>query len=180
MVVWGITVVGRWLMVNLSLFYDLYTTTLAWFEGHGIPVAEPLAEQFNVRALVGLFQDILAHLNGLIGFSLMVLVFTMLGLLEVGDFRQKLQSMHDGEKGARILEALTRISRKFRKYILVRTFASVLTGIAVWAFTYTLNVEPASAWDVIAFALNYIPVLGPCWLPYYRHYSLRHSLTPGR
>ena len=160
-VTWGITIVGRWLMANISLFYDLYSTTLAWLEGHGIPVAEPLAEQFNVRALVRFFQDVLAHLNGLLGFSLMVLVFTMLGLLEVADFRQKLQSMRDADKGARILEAFARISHKFRKYILVRTFASVLTGGAVWAFAYGLNVEPASAWGVIAFALNYIPVLGP-------------------
>lgn len=160
-VAWGITVVGRWLMANIGLFYDLYSTNLTWLESHGIPVAEPLAEQFNVRALVRLFQDILAHLNGLVGFSLMVLIFTMLGLLEVGDFRQKLQSMHDAEKGASILEALTRISSKFRKYILVRTFASVLTGLAVWAFAYALGVEPAPAWGVIAFALNYIPVLGP-------------------
>ena len=161
MVAWGITVVGRWLMVNIGLFYDLYSTTLAWLEGHGIPIAEPLAEQFNVRALVRLFQDVLSHLNGLLGFSLMVLIFTMLGLLEVSDFRQKLLSMHDAEKGANILEALTKISSKFRKYILVRTFASVLTGVATWAFAYSLNVEPASGWGVIAFALNYIPVLGP-------------------
>ena len=161
LVAWGISVVGRWLMAYTGRFYDLYAMTMAWFDGHGLAIAEPLAEQFNVLSLIRLFQDVLAHLNGLLGFSLTVLIFTMLGLLEVGDFRHKLQALHDGEKGARILTAVTNIGRKFRKYLLVRTFASVLTGVVIWAFATALNIELASAWGVIAFALNYIPVLGP-------------------
>lgn len=160
-VAWGISVVGRWLMANTGRFYDLYAMTLAWFDGHGMAIAEPLAEQFNVMSLIRLFQDVLAHLNGLVGFSLTVLIFTMLGLLEVGDFRHRLQSLRDREKSNNILAATTRIGGKFRKYLLVRTFASVLTGFVVWAFAYALNIELASAWGVIAFALNYIPVLGP-------------------
>ena len=161
LVAWGIGVVGRWLMANLSLFYDLYNNTLAWFEGHGILLAEPLAERFNVLSLVRLFQDILARLNGLLGFAVMVLIFTMLGLLEVGDFRHKVRALRHGTDGERLLEVITGIGRKFRKYILVRSFASLLTGLAVWAFAHVLGVEPASAWGVIAFALNYIPVIGP-------------------
>ena len=161
LVAWGIGVVGRWLMANLGLFYDLYGKTLAWFEGHGILLAEPLAERFNVLSLVRLFQDVLARLNGLLGFAVMVLIFTMLGLLEVGDFRHKVRALRHGTDGERLLEVITGIGRKFRKYILVRSFASLLTGLAVWAFAHGLGVEPASAWGVIAFALNYIPVIGP-------------------
>jgi predicted PurR-regulated permease PerM len=60
-----------------------------------------------------------------------------------------------------MLEATQSISSKFRKYLLVRTFASILTGLVVWAFAWALDIELAAAWGVIAFALNYIPVLGP-------------------
>jgi predicted PurR-regulated permease PerM len=43
----------------------------------------------------------------------------------------------------------------------VRSFASVLTGLVVWIFALAAGLELAAAWGAIAFALNYIPFLGP-------------------
>lgn len=158
---WGIGMVGRWLIANMGRFQELYGHTTEWLDGHGILLAGQFAERFNALSLVRLFQDIVARINGLVGFSVMVLIFTMLGLLEVRDFQQKIQAMNNALTGDRILEAAARISHKFRKYLLVRTLASILTGFVVWGFTYALDIELAAAWGVIAFALNYIPVIGP-------------------
>ena len=158
---WGIGMVGRWLIANIGRFYSLYAQTTEWLDGHGILLAAQFTERFNVLSLVRVFQDIVARINGLVGFSVMVLIFTMLGLLEVRDFQKKIKAMDIAMSGDRTLEAIARISRKFRKYLLVRTLASVLTGIVVWGFTFALNIELAAAWGVIAFALNYIPVIGP-------------------
>lgn len=161
MISWGLGMVGRWLVANLGRFYALYGQTAEWLDGHGIFLTEQLGERFNVLSLVRMFQDIALRINGLVGFSLMVLIFTMLGLLEVGDFKHKLQTLRHGMSADRMLEATASISRKFRKYLLVRTLASILTGLVIWGFTWSLNVELATAWGIIAFALNYIPVLGP-------------------
>ncbi len=159
--VWSLGMVGRWLAANIGRFYALYAQTTEWLDGHGIFVAGLLGEHFNVLALVRLFQDVAARVNGLVGFALMVIIFTMLGLLEVGDFRLKLRALHHSARADRVLGAIATIARKFRKYLLVRTVASILTGIVVWAFALALNVELAAAWGVLAFALNYIPVIGP-------------------
>ena len=43
----------------------------------------------------------------------------------------------------------------------IRTLTSVLTGLAVFAFTLSIGLELAIAWGVISFVLNYIPYLGP-------------------
>jgi AI-2 transport protein TqsA len=161
MTAWGIGMVGRWLIANIGRFHALYGHTTEWLDGHGILLAGQFTERFNVLSLVRLFQDIVARINGLVGFSVMVLIFTMLGLLEVGDFKQKIQATNNVLTGDRILEAAARISHKFRKYLLVRTLASILTGIVVWGFAFALDIELAAAWGVIAFALNYIPVIGP-------------------
>ena len=161
MIAWGIGMVGRWLMANIGRFYVLYGMTTEWLEGHGIRIAGPLSGRFNVLSLVRMFQEVAVRINGLVGFSLMVLIFTMLGLLEVGDFRQKLQALRNGALAERMLAATASISGKFRKYLLVRTLASILTGLVVWGFTFALDIELAAAWGVIAFALNYIPVIGP-------------------
>ena len=161
LITWGLGMVGRWLIANIGRFYVLYGQTTEWLDGHGIFLTSQLGERFNVLALVRMFQDIALRINGLVGFSLMVLIFTLLGLLEVGDFKHKLQALHHGMSADRMLEMTANISRKFRKYLLVRTVASILTGVVVWGFTLALNIELAAAWGVIAFALNYIPVIGP-------------------
>ena len=38
---------------------------------------------------------------------------------------------------------------------------SILTGVVVWSFALVAGIELATAWGVIAFALNYIPFIGP-------------------
>jgi AI-2 transport protein TqsA len=45
--------------------------------------------------------------------------------------------------------------------MLVRTLLSVLTGLAIWGFALLAGLEPAAAWGLLAFALNYIPFIGP-------------------
>jgi AI-2 transport protein TqsA len=43
----------------------------------------------------------------------------------------------------------------------VRTLMSVLTGALVWLFALAVGLPLAAEWGVIAFALNYIPFIGP-------------------
>ena len=38
---------------------------------------------------------------------------------------------------------------------------SVMTGLLVWAFASVAGLQLAAEWGVIAFALNYIPFIGP-------------------
>lgn len=45
--------------------------------------------------------------------------------------------------------------------MLVRTLMSVLTGLLVWAFARLAGLSFAAEWGAIAFALNYIPFIGP-------------------
>ena len=44
--------------------------------------------------------------------------------------------------------------------MLIRTLASVATGVAVFVFTLSVGLELAVAWGVISFVLNYIPYVG--------------------
>ena len=60
-----------------------------------------------------------------------------------------------------MLTAGAQITRKFQKYMLVRTVASILTGLAVWLFVLLIELELSSAWGVLSFALNYLPYIGP-------------------
>ncbi len=101
------------------------------------------------------------RLNSFAGFALLVFIFVMLGLLEVEDFNKRLVAPAAQPYGMRILAANRVIGTKLRRFMTVRTLASVLTGLVVWLFALGTGLELATAWGAIAFALNYIPFLGP-------------------
>ena len=44
--------------------------------------------------------------------------------------------------------------------MLIRTLASLLTGLAVFAYALSMGLELAIAWGVISFVLNYVPYIG--------------------
>ena len=60
-----------------------------------------------------------------------------------------------------LLDGSAATAAKFRKYMLVRTQMSVVTGLLVGAFAWIAGLPFAFEWGVIAFALNYIPFIGP-------------------
>ncbi len=160
-VAWGFGKLAQWLFANAGRFQLIYTDWTEWLEGHGIAIAGPLADRFNVTWLVGFTQSVAGRLNSFAGFAILVFVFVMLGLLEVEDFNKRLQAPGAQPYGEAILVANRAIGVKLRRFMVVRTFASILTGLVVWMFAFVAGLELATAWGAIAFALNYIPFLGP-------------------
>lgn len=160
-VAWGFTKLGHWLFLNAGRFQIIYLDWVNWLEEHGIAIAGPLTDRFDVTWLVGFTQNMAGRLNSFAGFAVLVFIFVMLGLLEVQDFNRRLRSSAAQPYGQRILAANRDIGAKLRRFMVVRSFASVLTGLVVWGFALVAGLELAAAWGAIAFALNYIPFLGP-------------------
>jgi predicted PurR-regulated permease PerM len=50
---------------------------------------------------------------------------------------------------------------KFRHYLLIRTLMSMVTGVLVYALATVAGLKLAVEWGAIAFALNFIPFIGP-------------------
>jgi AI-2 transport protein TqsA len=161
LIAWGFARVGRYIVIDAGRFQVLYGHIAEWLDGHGIAVAGLWAEHFNVGWLIRLFQQATIRLNGMLSFSLVMLIYVMLGLLEVDDAAGKLRAAEAGEFGRVLLAGGAETAAKFRRYMLVRTLMSVMTGLLVWGFAALVGLPLAAEWGVIAFALNYIPFIGP-------------------
>lgn len=159
-IVWGFTRVGQWLIANTARLEAAYLGWGDWLEGHGIAIAGPITEKFDVTWFVGFLRATAQRLQSSAGFAGLVFVFVMLGLLEVDDFNNRLKRPAAQPYGIKILRANAAIGRKLRRFMLVRSFASVLTGLGIWIFALGTGLELAAAWGAIGFALNYIPFLG--------------------
>jgi AI-2 transport protein TqsA len=159
--VWGFGRVGRSLIADAARYQTLYEAMVMWLEGHGISVADLWAEHFNVRWLLRVTQHITGRANTMLSFSLVAMVYVILGLLEVDDIRRKIEALDNREIARVLLDGSAATAAKFRKYMVVRTQMSAVTGLLVGAFAWITALQFALEWGMIAFTLNYIPFIGP-------------------
>lgn len=160
-VVWGFSHVATWVFQNTGRFQALYGQAAEWLEGHGFVLASLWAEHFDVRWLLRLFQDVTGRLQGLASFLVFTFVYVLLGLLEVDAMASQVRRLSDTGRAPFLAPALADLAGKLQTYMAVRTLMSIATGAVVWVFTLTAGLELALAWGAIAFALNYIPFIGP-------------------
>jgi predicted PurR-regulated permease PerM len=160
MVVWGVSRVAGWLVGNAARFQSLFDFKADWLEQHDIFIGQLAMEHFSVGWMLRLFQGLTLQLQGYLSFGFVVFIFLMLGLLEVDLSHGKLAALPH-QTGQTIIRAATETAAKLRRYMLVRTLMSILTGLVVFGFAVAAGLDLAMEWGVIAFALNYIPFIGP-------------------
>jgi AI-2 transport protein TqsA len=160
-VAWGFSLIAEWLAQNAGRFQSLHLAATTWLQAHGISVSGFLGNRFDVGWIVRLVQDVASRMSSFAGFFLLVVILTLIGLLEVDEFKHRLQTLDDRAKGQALLRVAQAIAVKLRKYMLVRSLASVLTGVLIFAFTLFAGLELAAAWGIMAFTLNFIPFIGP-------------------
>jgi predicted PurR-regulated permease PerM len=160
-VAWGFSLIAEWLAQNAGRFQSLHLAATTWLQAHGISVSGFLGNRFDVGWIVRLVQDVASRMSSFAGFFLLVVILTLIGLLEVDEFKYRLQTLDDRAKGQALLRVAQAIAVKLRKYMLVRSLASVLTGVLIFAFTLFAGLELAAAWGIMAFTLNFIPFIGP-------------------
>jgi predicted PurR-regulated permease PerM len=159
--IWGFGRVGRSLIADTARYQALYDSMVTWLDGHGVSIAGLWAEHFNVAWLLRATQYITGRVNTTFSFWLITLIYVILGLLEVDDMRRKIEALDNREAARVLLDGSTATAARFRKYILVRTQMSAMTGLLVGAFAWITGLQFAVEWGMIAFTLNYIPFIGP-------------------
>ncbi|MFY9657981.1 MAG: AI-2E family transporter [Methylocystis sp.] len=160
MIGWGGHQVAEWTTANLDRAEEVLVSSTSWLEEHDIYVMSMIKENINPAAMIGLAHAIALRVNTALAFSFIVLLFVVIGLAETPAAREKIAASLDQDTTRRLLAAGKDISAKFQKYMLVRTIASIATGVATWLFIKLLGLQLAAAWGVLAFALNYLPYIG--------------------
>jgi AI-2 transport protein TqsA len=158
-IVWSIGEVAHWGLANVDRFQSLYLRAKQWLESRDLFIID--LASLNSSSFVSVFQAVAMQVNYLIGFALVVFLFLVFGLAEMDDFKVKLAALDKRMSGWSLLDTSGKIADKIRKYMLIRTLASIATGLAVFLFTLFIGLDLAVAWGVISFVLNYIPYIGP-------------------
>ena len=99
--------------------------------------------------LQSLMVALAGGLSSLLSYSILILIFVY--FLLFGD------SMHDSRRP----EMVVKIEAQIRKFLVIKTLISAITGIVFGAILWLFGVPLAIVFGLLAFLLNYIPNIGP-------------------
>ncbi|MEZ4728458.1 MAG: AI-2E family transporter [Caldilineaceae bacterium] len=124
-------------------------------EGNGAPGG--LASfRFGYEALLELAEGV-AALGA--AFTL-VIAYLVMGLLEIDILDDKLRRILSKREERHWLEVAATISTDCRRYLLIRTAISLLSGILIGIATWLIGLDFVFIWGLLAFLFKYIPTLG--------------------
>ena len=158
---WGFGLIAQWIINNAGRFQHLFSLETAGLHPHVEMVAHIFLDNFNTSWLLRAVQEVALRVNSMLGLAFLTIVFVALGLFELDEAPDRIKHMFGVRAGSRWVSTAGQIADKLRRYMIIRTVASVLTGLSVWLFTIYAGLELAAAWGGLAFLLNYIPFLGP-------------------
>src|SRR5690606_31994757 len=101
---------------------------------------------FDAAWLLRAVQEVALRINSMLGLAFLTIIFAALGLFELSEAPDRLRQMLGPVAGRRWVLLVGQIAGKLRRYMLIRTVASVLTGVTVWLVTIYAGLELAAAW----------------------------------
>jgi len=101
---------------------------------------------------------VLSQVVGFFGASLVVVILTIFMLSEARMFGRRLEAISQarGPNIARMLSA----TRDIQRYLAIKTAISLATGLLAGLLCWVAGLDFYVLWGILAFALNYIPVIG--------------------
>ncbi len=159
-IAWGGSQVAAWLSDNFDRIKATLVNSTAWLEEHDIFIIAVIADHFNTASLIAFFRTVALRLNTMAAFATLVFLYALMGLAETEAVQENITKLKNQDLARQLLAAGRGIGEKFRSFLLVRTSASIATGLAIWGFVAFMRLDLAGAWGVLAFALNFLPYIG--------------------
>ncbi|WP_339747298.1 AI-2E family transporter [uncultured Rubinisphaera sp.] len=112
----------------------------------------------NIFSPVQIFRTFLESVVGILNYTLIVLLMLFFLLLEWSRFGKKLEELPGNSQ--KYIEQVSEVLASIRRYMLIKTMVSLLTGLLITAALILLNTDYAALWGIVAFLFNYIPTIG--------------------
>ncbi len=166
-----LSLVGMLVTSSVSSFVDaapryrdqllgLLDLLVTWGESRGMPAARWVEEGlFDAASVVELIGGTLKGVVSIATGLLLVVTIMAFILLEVAIFPGKLQAA----LGNRVqpLWRYARIRLEVQRYLVMKTFVSVVMGVASGLGCWAIGLDFPLLWGLVAFVFNYVPNIGP-------------------
>jgi predicted PurR-regulated permease PerM len=134
-------------------------TLIGWLRGKGINIpAEEVSGAFHPGWVMNLAGGIFSALSSVLTNAILILFTVVFILLEAADFPKKLGVVLKSPE--RSLSTIEKFGQKAKRYLVIKTLISAVTGIAIWLWLLILGVDYPVLWGTLSFLLNYVPNIG--------------------
>ena len=132
---------------------------LDWLRAKGmdVPTGEYMS-YFEPGAAVQLVADLLNGFGRVLGNAFLIFLTVMFILFETASFPRKFSAVADDPEHA--LDRFAAFRENVKRYLVIKTVASLGTGIAIGLWLAVLGVDYPMLWGLLAFLLNYVPNIG--------------------
>lgn len=107
---------------------------------------------------VEIFRSFLDSVMGMFNYALIVFLMLLFLMLEWARFGQKLERLPGNTQS--YVEQVSEILSSIRRYMLIKTLVSLLTGLLITSWLLMMGTSYALLWGTVAFLFNYIPTIG--------------------
>jgi predicted PurR-regulated permease PerM len=129
-----------------------------WLEAQGIETSGTARAYFNLEWVIRSLGIVAGTLGDVVATAFIVLVITVFMLVEAAALPAKVSHLPGLGDGA--LATLRQIGLDLRRYMVLKTMTSLLTGALVAGLLLLLGVDFVVTLGLLAFILNYVPVVG--------------------
>lgn len=139
--------------------YNLFMDAMdAWGMGdHAREVVKSPLSVIDTQHIISLTQSFTARVISFLSVTTVVLLLMTFMLGEAPLFMRSVGSLPSTVQGKlKLISALKGVQR----YLLIKTVASVCTGLLAWWLCHALQLPFAFLWGVVACVLNFIPTIG--------------------
>ena len=132
---------------------------LEWLGARGLafPAGEYLS-YLEPGAAVQLVADLLNGFGRVLGDAFLIFLTVMFILFEAASFPHKFRAVADDPD--RELDRFAVFRENVKRYLVIKTAASLGTGVAIGLWLAVLGVDYPMLWGLLAFLLNYVPNIG--------------------
>lgn len=142
---------------HVKRFEEARGDLAGWFEQHRLEGVARAVRAFGTGGGHGLLERSLSELNGVAQGLVLVIVLTVFLQLEGPRLLRRIARQAtgpgDAERGQRALSDVQR-------YLLVKGALSAANGVLLGLWCWAWGVDSPLAWGVLAFVLNFVPVIG--------------------
>ena len=130
-----------------------------WMSNRGITISEEtISEYLNISAIFGLVKNVLAGMGGILTNGFLIILTIIFVLLEASSMPSKIKAAFGNYDSTSYY--INKFVSKVKKYMAIKTIASLATGIIITIWLIILDVDFPLLWGLVAFMLNFVPNIG--------------------
>ncbi len=141
-----------------SKFSEFNEALINKINSYGIIELDGNSVGFDINLIINQTTAVLKKTGTLLSMGFFVFIMVAFMVFESKEIKEKIEYFSSKNEQAGIFAE--NFTTNLKKYLLIKTIASVATGLLIGLLLWVLGVPYAALWGICAFILNYIPTIG--------------------